>query len=313
MSRCPRVVAGVVAGLLPLVAAGEERGSGDRAEVKLMTVNVGWMGSGGGWLKRHPVMIGAIRAHDPDIIGFQEPQRVQRDALARDLPGYAAWGNLKGRAADGGQEGNPVFFREDRFRIDTGESGRFWLSDTPEVPGSKTWDNKYVRICEMVRLIDKRTGDALYVYNSHWSFSRNAANLKGARLILDRIQRRSHDDPVVLMGDFNATRDDPSIEWISGGHPHVTLRDAFTFMDPNPARAGTFHKAFDGVPSGKQIDYILIDPGRFEVIDATVVKDHREGLYPSDHFPLMATVVPRPFAAVPDQPADKDPVRDDMR
>lgn len=53
------------------------------------------------------------------------------------------------------------------------------------------------------------------------------------------------------MGDFNATCDDPSIQSVTGGHPDVTLRDAFTFQKPNPALGGPFHKGFDGVPSGR--------------------------------------------------------------
>jgi endonuclease/exonuclease/phosphatase family metal-dependent hydrolase len=70
----------------------------------------------------------------------------------------------------------------------------------------------------------------------------------------------------------------------------VTLRDCFTFLDPNPAQAGTFHP-FDGVPAGRQIDYIFVDPERSEVLAAEVVKTNRDGLYPSDHFPLMVSVV----------------------
>lgn len=255
----------------------------------LMTINVAWMDSGGGWRQRQPVMLEAIRAANPDVICFQEPQLVQREALARDLPEYGTRGNVEGRAADGTGESIPVFYRKSRYRVDEEESGRFWLSDTPDVPGSRTWDNEFIRMCEGVRLVDRESGEAFYLYNSHWSFAQNEANLKGAQVVLDRIHQRKHDDPVVLLGDFNATVDDVSIQWVTGRHPDVTLQDCFGMRYPDESDKGTTHD-YHGKSTGRQIDYIFVDPERTTVLQAAIVRANRDGLYPSDHFPLTATV-----------------------
>ncbi|MBW3625927.1 MAG: endonuclease, partial [Armatimonadetes bacterium] len=57
---------------------------------------------------------------------------------------------------------------------------------------------------------------------------------------------------------------------------------------PDEKVVGTFN-AFRGETTGDKIDYIFITP-EFEVKDAEILRANRDGRYPSDHFPITATL-----------------------
>ena len=46
--------------------------------------------------------------------------------------------------------------------------GDFWLSEQPDVPGSKSWDAALTRICSWVRLRETATGRELVFANTHF-------------------------------------------------------------------------------------------------------------------------------------------------
>ncbi|WP_437763249.1 hypothetical protein WMF27_42015 [Sorangium sp. So ce281] len=57
---------------------------------------------------------------------------------------------------------------------------------------------------------------------------------------------------------------------------------------PDEAPVGTFH-AFSGDEGGEKIDFIFAQPAPVaEVLMAQIIREHRDGLYPSDHFPVTA-------------------------
>jgi len=53
-------------------------------------------------------------------------------------------------------EYSAILYRRERFEVEQG--GTFWLSDTPEVPGSITWGNACTRICTWARFVERKTG-----------------------------------------------------------------------------------------------------------------------------------------------------------
>lgn len=261
------------------------------SNVKLMTFNIGYQKDGGGWKKRQPIVLEIIAKHKPDVIGFQEHRSPQREKLVEDLPEYEPVG-LQGREKGGRGECNPIFFNKSRYTLDKEESQRFWLSETPDEEGTKSWGIRYTRICEAARLVDKQTGRGFYVYNCHWSHKSTVGNDKGAELTLKRIAARKYKEPVVLLGDLNADEQRTSIRLVRGQGRSVeglALVDTFRVLHPN-APAGTFH-GYRGDPSrGRKIDYIFVSPADTKVLSAEILRDHRDGVYPSDHYPLTAEV-----------------------
>ena len=148
-----------------------------------------------------PVLVAAgHRVVAPDLVGFQEVLAVQYDAIAERLPGHAFAG--VGRD-DGLRRGefSSVGFRRDRFTAVA--SGTFWLSETPEVPGSKSWDAALPRICPWVRLRETATGRELVFANTHFDHRGKVARQEAARVLSERLGPIAAGVPAILTGDFN--------------------------------------------------------------------------------------------------------------
>lgn len=285
--------------LVGLLALAGCRGAGDGAagdaqpiELRVMTFNIrnGRANDGANsWEYRRPLVYGVIRDSDPDIVGVQEAFDFQLADLAENLPAYAQVG--EGR--DGGTRGehSSILYRRDRF--DLAESGTFWLSDTPDVV-SRSWGNRYHRVCTWARLIDRATGRGFYVFNTHLDHQSQNARFNSAVLIAQRIAGREHDEPVVLTGDFNAGEDNPVVRYlkgqtIDGASSPLALLDTFRAVHPDRENVATGNGGYTGETDGAKIDHIFVLPGS-EIIEAAIDQQPRDGRYPSDHYPVTATV-----------------------
>lgn len=148
------------------------------------------------------------------------------------------------------------------------------------------------RICSWVRLLERNSSRAFYVYNVHLDHESQESRERSARLLLSRIRQRSSPDPVVVIGDFNAAEDNPAMLLLTGQVDSARpprLRDSFRAVRPDATEAGTFH-GFRGVTSGAKIDGILISE-EWGVERAAIVRTSRAGRYPSDHFPVVSTLL----------------------
>jgi endonuclease/exonuclease/phosphatase family metal-dependent hydrolase len=64
--------------------------------------------------------------------------------------------------------------------------------------------------------------------------------------------------------------------------------DTFRELHPDADAVGT-GGGFEGLRDGPKIDYIFVEPGA-RVREAGIIRDHRDGRYPSDHFPVFAEI-----------------------
>jgi endonuclease/exonuclease/phosphatase family metal-dependent hydrolase len=222
-----------------------------------------------------------IRGEDVDVIGLQEALDFQIDEILAAAPVYASIGVGRDDAGARG-ELSAILFRKNRFRV--AEAGTFWFSDTPAVPGSKSWGNNITRICTWARLID-RDGHAFFVYNVHLDHESQPSRERSTRLLLERVEARAFSaDPVIITGDFNAGEKNPAVATLIG--PFV---DAFRVVRPDEQHVGTFTAFKFGSVDGEKIDYVLTQP-RTEVLRAEIVRYSQGQRYPSDHFPVVARV-----------------------
>jgi endonuclease/exonuclease/phosphatase family metal-dependent hydrolase len=229
------------------------------------------------WQHRKALIADMVRAQDADLIGTQELHKVQADDLVKRLPQYTWFGRDRRGGHDDEHMG--VFYRSDRLRMI--ESGDFWLSDTPEVPGSITWGHPLPRMVTWAlfeRLSDRRR---FHLLNTHFPYrdEDEDARERGARLIASRVSKLPADIPVILMGDFNTTPD-------SRAHAALTadLRDIWDAAPQRSGPAATFHE-FTGKPD-QRIDWILYRG--LQPLSVRTVAEHDGGRYPSDHFPVVA-------------------------
>ena len=258
-------------------------------DIRVMTFNIrtGLAEDGeNGWDLRKAFVCDVIRQYAPDVLGVQEACRFQLDAFNEHLPEYGE----VGIGRDGGTKGeySAILYRKQRFEVD--DSGTFWLSDTPAVP-SAHWGNPYRRICTWARFTDKKSARAFYVYNTHLDHQSQQAREESVKLIIKHIKARTHRDPFVLTGDFNAGEDNPVIGYLKGTAAFsdptpIPLVDSFRMLHPAEKVVGTGN-GFKGQQDGPKIDYIFITQDTC-TLEAAIVKTTREGRTPSDHYPVTA-------------------------
>ncbi len=281
--------------VLVLVACGATDSRFDRfpgdITVNVMSFNIRYGTADDGansWPNREELVYDVIRREDADFVGLQEALRFQIDGIRQSVRGYGEVG--VGRE-DGNQAGeySAILYKEDRWRPVERET--LWLSDTPDVPGSRTWGNEITRIVTRARFIEKETGRGLWVFNTHFDHASQPSREKSAELLARRIADREPPDPAIVTGDFNAGEDNAAILYLKNarGEGPVTLVDTFRAAHPGAQSAGTFGE-FTGKRDGPKIDYVFVEPGT-EVKEAGIIRDDRDGHYPSDHFPVYARIV----------------------
>ena len=282
-----------VAAVAALLSADGTSGGGvsEGLKVDVMTFNIRYGTANdkeNAWPHREQLVFEVLREARPDFCGLQEALRFQIDAIRKAVPEYAEYGN--GRQG-GRKEGeySAILYRNDRWKLDRGNT--IWLSDTPEVPGSATWGNTFPRIVTWGRFVEKPSGRAVYVFNTHFDHQSQPSRLKSAKLLSKLIVKEAGDAPVIVTGDFNAAENNPAIAHLKRPtkDAEVRLVDTFRVLNPDAKEFGTFN-AFKGHTGGAKIDYVLTNPWA-KVTSAEIVRTHRESRYPSDHFPVRAQIV----------------------
>lgn len=259
--------------------------------VNVMSFNIRYGTANDGddaWDHRRDAVFEVIDAFRVEVLGIQEALHFQLEELAEALPRYQRVG--VGRD-DGVEAGEYAAILIDASRFEVLDQGTFWFSDTPAVPGSTGWGNDIPRICTWARLRDGTSGGTFYVYNVHWDHQSQPSRERAAALLLERIaQRAASEDPVLVTGDFNAGESNAALAALLRSSS-VPLVDTFRVAHPAASDVGTFN-GFEGTTSGEKIDAVLAS-SHWAVIAADIVRSTRQGRYPSDHFPVVATLLRR--------------------
>jgi endonuclease/exonuclease/phosphatase family metal-dependent hydrolase len=259
------------------------------AVIKVMTFNIkanNIMGLGS-WFSRKPLVLDVIKDHAPDILGLQEPLHEQLKEVQKAFPQYACY-SAGGKDGRNSGESCPIFYRKDRFELL--DSGTFWFSDQPDKPGTRGWGEPVPRFCSWVVLSEKGQNTSFYVYNTHLAWASQRARNKSVLLLQKEIAARHSSLPFIIMGDFNMKLTNPAMESLleSGPQNHFPVVDAWLSVHPDQPDKPTCN--FGTWGKGPQIDHIQL--GSY-AMPLTAEIDNRKinGRYPSDHFPVIASVM----------------------
>jgi len=287
MKSCRRLSLLCAALLLFCATAGAQTIPRDPLQVMTFNIRYGTAKDGDNqWSARREMLFDLIRERDADLIGLQEALAFQIDEILAAAPAYAALGVGRDDAARDG-EYSAILFKKNRFRV--AETGTFWFSDTPEVVASKSWGNNITRICTWARLID-RDGFAFYHYNLHLDHQSQPSRERSTQLLRQRIDSRAlRSNPVVVTGDFNVGEHNPALATLVSKAPDAPFVDTYRVLHADETVVGTFSGFKFGNTGGDKIDYVLVQPGT-EVITAEIIRTSRTDRYPSDHFPVVATI-----------------------
>lgn len=283
-----RILLPVLTALL-LVTAGCSDKSGEGI-LKVITLNIRYdnpRDSLNAWTNRAPIVTRFIQEEKPDLLGLQEVLNNQYEYLDSVLTDYNSIGIGRN---DGSRAGEmcPVFYLKERF--DFIRSRTFWLSETPEIPGSQAWGANLPRIVTWVELKDRNTKKHLYFFNTHFAHDSDSARIMSSYLLMQRVDSIASDYPFVITGDFNMTHSAKGYSVLTGPYESVPLlTDTYVVSErDHTGPAYTFNGFSDKAREGR-IDYIFVRNGIRVLRHRTyIIKEH--GVYISDHWPVMSIV-----------------------
>lgn len=258
------------------------------------------------WAFRKDRVASVLRLYALDLIALQEVLLDQLQAIEAQLPEFGWIGVGREDGADAG-EFTPIFYRRSALSIHN--SGTFWLSETPDVAGSKGWDGRCVRIATWACFEHVQSGHIFYHFNTHLDHLGEIARVEGIRLLQKRIADIAKGTPTIITGDFNCTEKDPPYQMATDASDANTMSPLwqdtkYLSMTAHHGPSGTFNHRFCD-PVGDKIDYIFLcqqtskQTGGTQYTGGTllqvqqhaVLADHWDGRYPSDHLPVFVNLL----------------------
>jgi len=255
-------------------------------EIKIMSYNIRLDVKSDGenwWEKRKDKVAGLLNYYEADFIGLQEVVHNQLLYLKDSLPGYS----FTGVGRDDGKEAGEyscIFYRKDKYTVV--EQSTFWLSPTPGVP-SKGWDAALNRVCTYGLFKNNKTKKLVWVFNTHFDHMGKLARLESAKLIIKKINElNTKNYPVIVSGDFNSRPGDEPSQYMM-----ANMQNSRSISKLVYGAADTWNGfKFNEKPNGC-IDYIFVlNDKRITVSKFATITDSYDMKYPSDHFPVLATI-----------------------
>jgi endonuclease/exonuclease/phosphatase family metal-dependent hydrolase len=235
------------------------------------------------WDNRKNLLQKIINDFHPHILGTQEGREQQIKSLAKLLSlklveEHRKWIDERMYPC--------LYINEEKIKLH--QSGDIWLSETPYVSGSKSFKSAFPRLCTWMHVTYLINDCDYFVVNTHLDHVLAETRIQQINVLIDEVNRLNTKNlPVILMGDFN---DSPLSEVRNTVSTRWGLKDPWFEMK---LPEETSHHGFKGeTAGGDRIDWILV-PESFAVEDIHLEKNSFENIFPSDHYPLFATLIPR--------------------
>lgn len=262
----------------------------EKNSIKVMTFNIRYDNPGdsiNAWSVRASQICNFILTEKPDIIGLQEVLKNQSEVLDSVLTAYSSVG--VGRA-DGIKEGemNPVFYRKDKY--DMVRNLTYWLSETPEVPGSLGWGASVPRIVTWMELVDKKSHEHFFFFNTHFANDSDSARIMSSTILLSNVEKITEGFPFIITGDFNMLPTSAGYKILTGPAESIPLlKDAYSISEKQPFGPSFTYNGFSDKTGTDRIDYIFVRNG-MKVLDHKTVVKKVKNVFISDHWPVEATI-----------------------
>lgn len=239
------------------------------------------------WPYRKDKVASQILFHDVHLLGVQEALHDQMMDLQARLPQFKYTG---GGRDDGKEKGEYSALFYDSTRLQLLKAGMFWLSETPDIPGSKSWDAAITRMVTWARFRDRKSKKVFYAFNTHFDHVGQVARRESARIIQRKVQELAGNTPAIITGDFNARPSDEPILVILDPNEPLRLKDAKALSETGHyGPTGTFNAFRNKETNDEPIDYIFLR-GNWKVKKHATISQTWGGRFASDHFAVMAVL-----------------------
>lgn len=254
-------------------------------EIKICSSNIRYENEHDGihhWKNRLPILSIFLNLQHLDFLGTQEGRENQIRSLAKNLnlkisDQHRTWIDVRMYPT--------LFFNENNFELM--EANDYWLSETPNIAGSSSFKSAFPRLATWMKIKSKINGEKYFITNVHLDHVLSETRVSQSNVIIQMSRQINSDNlPMILLGDFN---DHPMSEVYQMLKTELNLID---YWHEQKLPEETSHHGFNGAEqSGHRIDWILVSP-HFNCLKIELMKHHENGIYLSDHFPLLATLIP---------------------
>lgn len=228
------------------------------------------------FVNRAPLVRELLETEKPDLIGFQEVVDMTHEFLCQTL---SADYELLGCGRNADCRGERCMIAVRRARLEVISFGTRWLSQAPDVPGSRLpdCDQSYYPRVVCSALLKPIGGERFFRFiNTHLDHVSAQARAKE----LDILEGWLTGEPIpaALTGDFNAIPESDEIHAFADFLAAHGWRDAANGVD------GTYHD-YGRCQPPTRIDYIFTNCG----YENTHVpqKPERDGVFYSDHYAVV--------------------------
>ncbi|MBU1113585.1 MAG: endonuclease/exonuclease/phosphatase family protein, partial [Bacteroidetes bacterium] len=220
-----------------------------------------------------------------DILGTQELHKLQVEAIDKALPEFSWFGVGREDGKDFG-ETSVIFYRKEKFELL--EQSTFWLSETPDVVGSKSWSSSDIRIVTWGKFLDRSIEKTFYVFNTHYDHISDYARTESSKLLRLKMREIAGLNPIIITGDFNCTAGTTPYNLIIEENKDdllISNSEKICLDDPFGPK-GSFNDFKDNSPTLK-IDFIFVNQF-FKTLKCGIINEKPNDKFISDHFPVFA-------------------------
>lgn len=246
-------------------------------EVKLLSYNIqSWDVTD----RRIKGIVDLIKRHNPDVICFQEVTIFWYSLLRKELGDVYAYTGRDRFYGDkqqikGDFERNCIFYKKDKFKAV--KCRTYWLG--PNIYNPSRFEGAYFnRIFTTAELKDIKSNKKVIFISTH--FDDRFPDIRAKQGIVLSTFIKSQKEPTILAGDFNSEPTENAYQSVA-----AILMDVGKEFNKTEI---TYH-AYKKYPP-ERIDYVFINDG-VKAKSFNLIKDEYEGLPPSDHYPVEATLI----------------------
>lgn len=232
---------------------------------------------------RSQLVTAVLEQYAPDTFGVQEATPKWIKILDKKFEEkYARVGD--GRSpVEMFTEYSAVYYLKDKYNLI--DSGTIWLSKTPEKKYTKDFESKHNRIASWAVLEDKQTGVKFTHINTHLDHVLESTRVEQSRVLLNKIQELEAYGTVICTGDFNSYETGEAYALMRLNMDDTKLAAKTSDIGITFHNYGKIEEHDDGA-----IDFVFTTKGTQTEI-YRIIRDCIEGIYPSDHYPVMADII----------------------
>lgn len=233
------------------------------------------------WPNRRDYLAQTLLKHSPVLIATQEGRIQQLNELNSSLPDFEIIDQHRSWI---GERMYPTFFILGS-QFEYLSSGDVWLSETPDIAGSRSFESTFPRLMTWTKLQIKESKKTFLIINTHLDHIKAETRQEQVKVLAQEVKKIwDQQSALIIMGDFNDSPDSKVRQILND---EFELQDAWHLFNKTEE---TSHHSFQGeMQNGARIDWVLVDK-RIQITGCVMDKCTQNGIYPTDHYPIVCKI-----------------------